>query len=421
MRNSLEKMTVEAIVQGLVAGTVDVNEVNVAKRNQRDAFLSAIKQRPNLLAKVKDENSDVLLPLAIRNDHTYLVYINRDQYTDALVQAFIFKRFDERNDKKGTFEKRNFIVQKSLDNKAVFNYCYTTADGEELYYNDKEFGIPTSIKSSFNIALKLVDAVKLVDKLDTHITQLGAEKIKNSIEQIVSTSYRIYLNKIIHEQEISYYNLCDSFDKIKTEFTELINTKLCDYGIVVSDFNMGKIAIPKDMQRKIENLAFQLRQRRADDEANSEMARASLDNYEHKLSIQSKYPDAPYTLTEYEKDMALKRYLMKIGRGVEDTVDSSIEINQTARRVDAQISKEDDIVPDIPVPKNKFRTNFIIMAVAAVVLSLIVMASNSGAGLIMLGAFVGIFGTVAAVCYDKLTQDPAAQIEPDAVNTEDVA
>ena len=156
------------------------------------------------------------------------------------------------------------------------------------------------------------------------------------------------------------------------------------------------------MQYKIEDLAFQIRQKRADIEADAEFARVSLKNYEEKLSIEEKYPDAEHTLTEYEKDLALKRYLVKTGNVKEEKVDRSIKINK-GKIVDvAPVEKVEDVTDELEPPRNSFRTGFIIFSVLALLISVIVMAAGSlGAGLIVLGISILVFGLIAAFNHDK--------------------
>jgi hypothetical protein len=94
--------------------------------------------------------------------------------------------------------------------------------------------------------------------------------------------------------------------------------------------------------------------------------------------------------------LALKRYLTKVGRNVEKGVDHTINISKKALRADSTISKPDDIIPDIPVKVNVFRRNFIILACIAAIISIIVLCTNPGAGLIVLGVGILLFGLVAA-------------------------
>ena len=49
---NIDKLSTEVLVQDLILEQVDVNELNLAKLNQRTAFLQALQTRPAILTKV---------------------------------------------------------------------------------------------------------------------------------------------------------------------------------------------------------------------------------------------------------------------------------------------------------------------------------------------------------------------------------
>ena len=409
----IDNKPVEALVTDLVQGVLDVNVLNLAKANQRQAFLDALDGRPAILTKVSRANEESFFALAIDKNPALFVHLKREQYTNELAQRYIYNRLDEKPNKKQKQEVQespNVVVRKSLDDKVVFNYSYVTADGDELYYLDKELQVPVSLKSNIALTLKLEDAVMLIDKLDTHITQLGEEKIKGVILDIISNQYKSYLNSYIIEKQIGYYTLCTSFTEIEKGFSEIIEKVFAEYGISVSGFVIKSIAIPRDIQFKIEDQAFKIRQKRADVMADAEFSRVSLESYEAKLAVHSKYPEQEITLTEYEKDLALKRYLTKIGRDRKDKVDHTIDINHDMEKLDDTLEKPDDIIPSIPLKVNLFRKCFAIGACIAALISFITLLIDVGAGFIVLGAFTFIFGTTAAFTHKKLRN---SVVEPD--------
>lgn len=189
-----------------------------------------------------------------------------------------------------------------------------------------------------------------------------------------------------------------------------------DYGIEVVQFSIKKMAIPKDILNKVENLAFQLRQKRINLQAEQEFAQQSLDSYQTKLAIQQKYGVTEPALTEHEKDLALQRYLIKTGRLTETKVDHSINLQAKAESVDKAVEKKADIVPEIKPKRNVFKHNLILISVllALVCLTVIFTAETAGVGFIMLGVCIAIIGTIVAFNHEKLS-DP--KVEPDDLNT----
>ena len=123
----------------------------------------------------------------------------------------------------------------------------------------------------------------------------------------------------------------------------------------------------------------------------AEFSRVSLEAYEAKLAIHDKYRDQELTLTEYEKDLALKRYLTKVGRDRKDKVDHTININHEAEKLDDTLDKPDDIIPNLPLKPNLFRKRFILGAFTAALISTIALIANAGVGFIILGVW---FSTV---------------------------
>ena len=403
MGANIEKTPVDVLARDLIHEREDINNLNLAKKNHREAFLLALKERPNLLSKVKDSNAEHFFNFAVEKKYEYFVYLSRKQYTEDLAQFYLLKRLEEKPEArvKGEAKSKDFVVQKSMDDKIIFNYTYVTPEEEELYYLDTELQVPTSVKSSIRVTLKLTSALALIDKLDTHITLLGERKIKAVIDNIIGNSYKAYLNSYINEKKIGYYTLCTSFEDLQNGFVKKLNEVFGPYGITASDFVIKKIAIPKDIQYKIEDQAFRVRQRRAEFEADTEFAKRSLENYEAKLVLQEKYPNAEHSLTEYEKDLALKRYLIKTGREAEESLDHVINIQQKAEAGDSRIEKVEDIIPEIVPKQNIFRKNFIMCAIISAVISFVVMFSSVGAGLIILGCATLLFGAIAAFNYPK--------------------
>lgn len=419
MNTPIEKMTTETLTQNLIQGTTDINALNLAKTTQRDAFLQSVKKRPNLLTKIKDVNANHFLKYALNENPEYFIYLKKEQYTDELAQIYLEERLKTKTSSKNTAatEEKNLkiSIQKSLDNKLIFVYSYVTPEGEELCYYDHELQVPSSIRSSIKLSLKLESAVAFIEKMDTHITQLGERKIKTMLTDTIIAKYKAYFTEYLTKNKVGYYSLCASCEELEKGFKKELEKIFDEYGIKVNQFFIKKLAIPKDIQYKIEDLAFQIRQQRANIEADAEFAKKSLENYEAKLAIEQKYPETEHTLTEYEKDLALKRYLVKTGRLSEEEIDHSIKLQQKTEQVDTALQKQADIVPEIEPKPNTFRSGFIWALVLSIIFSLFLFSAGAGAGLIALGTTAAIFGTVAAFNYEKL-KSPTIEVKTEEDN-----
>jgi hypothetical protein len=173
----------------------------------------------------------------------------------------------------------------------MFVFSYVTPEGDELYYYDRELQVPASVKSSLKMSFKVVDGVKFIDKLDTHITQLGAIKIRSTLTDIISSNYRTFLNEYIATNNIGYYSLCSNLSTVEANIKKRMNEMFADYGVELSEIIIKKLAIPKEIQYKLEDQAFQIRKKRAEIEADSEFSKKSLESYAAKLAIQEKFPN----------------------------------------------------------------------------------------------------------------------------------
>lgn len=416
MAIALDKKTSDVIEDQLVHGLLDVNALNLAKEAQRQAFLAAVERRPALLSQVSPLNEEHFLPFAIKHNYEWFVHLKRPQYSDATAQIYLYNRLtdvQQQKKKLGTSaEGMEFIVQKSMDEKTLLTCLYTTPEDDEICYNDTKLGVPLALKSSVKFTLKIANAVKLIDQIDMSVEYLGEVKIKSLLTELVSCHYAQFLMEYISKNEAGYYDLRTSFAEIEAGAKKHLARVLDDYGIEVLNVIVKKIAIPTDIQHKIEDQAFAIRQRKAEIEADAELAEISLKNYEAKLEVEKKYPDAEHTLTEYEKDLALKRYLIKNGRDRKENIDHTIEIKKLNEQEDKQIAKIADIIPEIIQKANVFKRTFFILLAVSIFISLILLVSGSiGGGCILLGLTSLIFGSIGAFCRDRFKSTP---VEPES-------
>ena len=75
MATHIERMTKEELVTALYSEEIDINEITLEKIVQRDAFLEVLKQRPALIGKIAEENTENFLKYALESDYEYFVYI----------------------------------------------------------------------------------------------------------------------------------------------------------------------------------------------------------------------------------------------------------------------------------------------------------------------------------------------------------
>lgn len=403
MAINLNKRTKDELMQDILCERVNVNDLNLAIENQREAFFAAIQERPFILTKIKGENSNHFLLPAVEKDPVNFIYLKKEQYNDDIAQIYLAYRLSVRQEGRENFEaeesadKNNkwFSIHNSIDGKIVLNYNYATPNGEELYYFDNELQIPISIKSNFKISLKIKSAATFIEKLDMHASQLGKNRIENVVENILENQFRTILTAYIDRNKIGYYTLCASIGSFETELQNKLKAVYAPYGIEVSSVLIRKFAIPSSIQEKIEDQAFELRQAKAEMYAQHELAKKSLENYEIKLAIENRYPNAERSLTEYEKDMALKRFMIKNGLISKETIDRNITIKRKFEENDKIIEKEQDGVMYIPKKKNSFKRGFFGWFITFIIANLALCAYNLKYGILFAAFNVFFFGLIA--------------------------
>ena len=388
----MENYDQATLVERLVSEQEDINQVDLSKKHVRAAMFEAIGKRPHLVAKINGENAKELLSEIIKEQPKYFLYLESEQYFDEIAQYYLLYRLNSTDNK--TVVNSDLNVQQSLAGRIVVTYSHTTGDDEKINYYDNELNIPLSLKSSFKIDLKLVDALKFIIKLDTHISMLGKNKITATITDVISNTYKSFLINYIKENSAGFYKLNSSLNEVEEKFKEEIADLFAEYGFEVRDFVLKKIAIPEAIQHKIEDQAFEIRKRREEMEADAENAKKSLESYEYKIALQEKYPNADHCLTEYEKDLALKRYLIKMGRLKEEELDHSIQIKHVKENVDRTIQTKDDEAPVQEVKKFDWKKLLKFVPWALIAIGVINLLSENPGGIIF--AVAGVAWIVVA-------------------------
>lgn len=421
MAKKIDALSVEELVNELVCEGVDINALSLDKATQREAFLAAVAQRHGLLDNIAPENAQQFLEylLSVRPDD--FIYIKKDRYTNKLVQMYLESRLAQTRNLPHDIGAPVLQTSKSYNDELAFTYLYATTEEDELYYHDYELGVPVALRSSLKAILKLTNGIKLLEKIDMNVAEIGEMRICAIINDIIIAQYKETMFSYVNENKTGYYSLCASCRGLEKEIAAALAERFEEYGIEVVRFTIKKMAIPKDILNKVENLAFQLRQKRVNMQAEYEFSQKSIESYEAKLAVQQKYGVTEPQLTEHEKDLALQRYLTKIGRATETKVDHSIHLQAKAEAVDEAIEKSVDVVPDIVPKKDNFRRNFLIAAIILAIVCIIIAisAQSTGVVLIVLGSYIAIMGIVVACNHEKIVAKKSRPSKPTTPSEED--
>ena len=434
----IDAKSTEELVSGLIQGTLDINLLDLTVCEHREALIIALENRPSILSRVSSENEKAFFTFATKIDPKYFTQLNRNQYTDELAQAFLYACLSDTSDTNdGNSTCPDIVIQKSLNNKAVLLYSYLTSDNDELHCFDNDLQAPISLKSSLKIALKIDNAVALIDKLDVHISQLRADMIKEALADTVANTYKSYLGKYIKDNGIGYYTLSTSLGDVQSGFKDSIGKILAEYGISVSELIIKSITLPEDTELRLkerasdvghvssEPIAVTEKSENLDIVQSAQPKQAAVQADEEPIA-QEVNPESLFTDDETAESDDITREEAEesdpipsddnpsAARADTDTNEAEPDIdcipteteltdtheelvdNVKAEPHTNETSAADAVAPILPKKKNVFRTGFIIAAMTALIISAVTFAVNVGIGLIIFGAFVCMLGTVAA-------------------------
>lgn len=301
-------------------------------------------------------------------------------------------------------ETEGLSLINSYDNRLVLNYHYETKRGETISYFDTALGVPTSLVATANIRLKLVNAQKLVEKVDVDIHKIDAPIVVSFITAAFNGIVRDMVLSLIATENLSFYDLSQYY----TQLNQAMMDKLGEYfnacGLEATYFAFSDISVPNNTEHLLKNQFFAIAEAERIKVHEQKMEKASLDLYERKAEIHSKYPDFPITLTEAEKDFALKRYLARTGH--DTTLKSDIkEKALTGRKEDLSGTKTvgDKVVPPTVVKEsNSFRISYMITVACLYLVAALMFIGGAQLGFAALACVTFIAGITLTCCYKKI-------------------
>ena len=298
----------------------------------------------------------------------------------------------------------NMSLISSFDNKMVIRYHYETRQGETISYFDKTLGVPTSLVAIADLKLKLIDAQTLVEKIDVDIKYLDAVIISNFITATLCRIVRDEILSFISENDSSFYDLPHYYTAINQKILESLQATFDSCGLEAVDFALSDISVPNNTDKLLQNQFFAIAEAERFKAYEQRMEKASLDLYERKAEIHNKYPDFPLTLTETEKDLALNRYLKRMGQDTELKAEiQEKRIPQRGKEKGGTATVEHTAAaPTFVKTDMKFRYAYLIITAVLLVFSFCMFAVSAVAGLATLGSSIFVCGMVAFFGYKKL-------------------
>lgn len=332
--------------------------LDINREDDRAAICTCLKSDVSLAKTLDLSRPDQLAILKVwlkDNYRNYLLCHNCGvQHPDLL---FYYLKNKLRDDAYAGNQVSTMALATSLDKKLIFNYSYTTKQGETIAYFDQLLGVPTSLVVNANVKLKLLDAQKLLARIDIDVPYIDLSVITDFITCYLSRVVRDTVLSFIREKELSYYDLPQHYTALNQSVEENLGACLQDSGLVVVSCLIRDINVTDNTDVLLRHQFFALAEDERVKAHEQRLAQAALDLYERKAAIHEKYPNFPLSLTEAEKDLAMNRYLMRMGRDTTlraDIKEIQLGIRET-RRVD-KIGTE-ALTPSYPQAKFKGKSS----------------------------------------------------------------
>lgn len=379
--------TISAKVNDIKSGKESLQSLDFTLAQDREVALKCIQDQRPLACQldVTDEHQREVLKAWITHDYANLLALDVQQRHPELVAIYLFEKLNGRSS-----VVDNAHTYKSYDQQQVITYGYETKEGEAVCYFDKMLGVPTSLKVNALFKFKVTDALALVRAVDIEISRIDFRLVIGYITDKINDAIREVLLGVIDGQKLSYYELSRHYADISKNLGDMLNVQFVNSGLVTSDVRILNITIPNDTSKQLESQYFALAEMERVKERENALEEASLKLYEAKAAIHKKYPEYPVTLTEAEKDMALNRYLKRIGSSVQYSAkikqDGLEQRQETGIGDDTLVKPVAPVAPQEPVGNKKWKILFIVAAVVVgVVGALIAGLASLVAGLVIIG------------------------------------
>lgn len=379
-----------------------LTDLDARKKADMEIVNFCLRSVPSMVTEFNLDHKDemAILKKWITNDYSnYLICAKNGVTHIELLTLYVWKKTQ------ATLSGNDGMsLISSFDSKMVIQYHYETKQGETISYFDKALGVPTSLVAVADLKLKLIDAQKLVEKIDVEIKYLDAVIISNFITATLCRIVRDEILSFISEHDATFYDLPHYYTAINQKILESLQATFESCGLEATDFALTDISVPNNTDKLLQNQFFAIAEAERIKAYEQRMEKASLDLYERKAEIHNKYPDFPLTLTETEKDLALNRYLKRMGQ------DTELRAEIQEKRIPQRVKEKGGTVtvahtssaPTFVETDKKFRLIFFIITAVLLIFSFSMFALSSVAGLATLGSSVLVCGLIAFFGYKKL-------------------
>lgn len=387
-------------VQDILDGKKELLSLDFATPHDREIAVRCMDKNQLLSRQLDIGNPDQLetLKLWVAKKYANLLILTSQQRCKELIDIFLEGKLQQQLDqlKESDPLKNSVSIIHSYTKQQLICYNYETKEGEAVSYFDNKLGIPVKLKTEASVKLKVLDSLKLVKKIDIELERVDLTITVNLINNIIAEYLRETLLEIVDVQKVSYYDLPRYFAVIRDSLQSRLQVAFGAYGLEISDLKINDIYLLNDIDKHLESQYFALAKIARVKEFEYKLEEQSLKLYEKKASIHAAYPDFQVGLTEAEKDLALERYLKRIGQ------DKEVEVNVNEEVLDDRYRENTDAVTtakiNAPVKPQKYVSSKkcrIWYGIAAALWAVLTVIFNVlGNDFATIGIIIGVVGAI---------------------------
>ncbi len=340
--------------KGLVDGTVPVTSLDLNIPEDAADFEAAVAVAPRAVLDqltLDDIAAQEILYAWVKSSSSNILKLNPDQYFPEIMELYFYDRMvmTAPADK----SLCSFSLHKSVDGYYCLNVNYVTHAGEEIRYMDSQLKMPVVMSSRLQVRLKVYDMMKFMNAMDISLNMLSYRQVERYVSDLIVNAYRSVMMILLDKRQVGYYSLNRYYKNIADTVTMLFDNDYDRRGILISDFQIREISIPKNTVDSMERQCFAYRKLEQKFEHDLRCEKMALDMYERKAEIHGKYPNFPVGMTEAEKDFALERYMKKMGLYEEPVLDFGDEDKVVVADAATETTDVFDALPEKPVAPHK--------------------------------------------------------------------
>lgn len=340
-------------------------------------------------ASVESDRNDMLTWISDNSENFTRLPYPAKQYFPEICNIFVCSRLKKTDDSSG---KNRFCY--SLDFIPCVKLDYVTYKNEEIEYYDNELNIITYLESQFLAVFKIIDCMKLLKALDINAADLSIGNVYEKLRMLALQAWREVIMDCVENGKIGFYHFAMNFGPIATKLSAALNKKLEPYGVTAHDITVTRISIPESVREQIRQNSYELKCESDRYASEVKLAGIYLENYRKKAEIQSTYGISD-TLTEFEKDRALERYLVRVNNERKTAVtETQLEERDDAYSLDKPVEPKAPTItkpekPSLSSKNTSLITGVIVGAVlliiGSIIMTLISSAEPWGTVLLVIG------------------------------------